>query len=851
VRNLIPAIKDFRSRLVKEPGRYADAAGVGVILSLTAVAGWDLFVGGTVVGMDAATQFYPWYSFLGESLRSFDIPGWNPHQLSGTPFAADPLSGWAYLPAMVLFTLLPLEPAAGAYLSVHLLLAGLFTYALARALGMNVAGALLAGVAYEYAGLLYVRNTCCFAYVGVVVWLPLAILGAEMAIRSPRWLGRILWCGLSGLGISQVLATWIGQGSYYALLALGGYVAYRALVFPPENVRGVGSRLLALLFVGGMVLVFGFGLAAAGVLPRLEYNGLSNLAGGYSFILADPADGFFAEEWLQLLKPGAWYAGAAVLALALAAPFLCRTRFAVPYFALLSLCALTLSGGGRTLLHSALYLLPGFDRLHPNAPIRVLVVFYLGAALLAGASLTSLAERSRRPAFLALMPVLAALFLITRVPSTTPEEVAVEVIRSDGWASRSPDLIEAGLYIPPAPMIALVLVLALAAACALLPDRFVPWRRLAALLLVLVVFVDMFASGSATLSYHIPMPGAAGRIQRMDLSEYYATTGSARFLRSAGEEPVRYFGYAPGLRRDDRPISSPYRFADPILPELGANNRAMTEGLQSVQGYDAVHLALYDEYMLELNGRSQNYHYADVLKERPEAPRTGPNSPLLDLLGARYVIVPAETREDQEALRDLEEGLPTVYEDEQVNVLERSGALPRAWIVHSAQRATPEEALDLLSSGGVDPRETALLENPSANLDQPDDPSADRASITEYEADRIELNTTTGAPGLLMLGEVYYPAWKAYVDGEPAPLYRADHLFRAVPVPAGEHTVELRYESRSLLAGTAISLLTVLILLALTAARLWGKRLVELRLPDKLRKVENGEQEPKGENSEK
>jgi hypothetical protein len=171
--------------LLKEPGRYADAAGVGVILLLTAVAGWDLFAGGTLVGMDAATQFYPWYSFLGESLRSFDIPGWNPHQFSGTPFAADPLSGWGYLPAMLLFTLLPLELAAGAYLLAHLLMAGLFAYALARALGMNLAGALLAGMAYEYAGLLYVRNVCCFAYAGVVVWLPLAILGASWRSGAP------------------------------------------------------------------------------------------------------------------------------------------------------------------------------------------------------------------------------------------------------------------------------------------------------------------------------------------------------------------------------------------------------------------------------------------------------------------------------------------------------------------------------------------------------------------------------------------------------------------------------------------------------------------------------------------
>jgi hypothetical protein len=210
--------------------------------------------------------------------------------------------------------------------------------------------------------------------------------------------------------------------------------------------------------------------------------------------------------------------------------------------------------------------------------------------------------------------------------------------------------------------------------------------------------------------------------------------------------------------------------------------------------------------------------------------------------------VPAEVREDQQALIRLQEDLPTVYEGEQVRVLERDGALPRAWIAHSARQTTPREALNLLSSGEVDPREIALLERTPAGLAQPDDPSADRASITDYDPDRIEVETATSAPGLLMLGEVYYPAWKAYVDGEPAPLYRADHLFRAVPIPEGEHTIELRYESRALNAGTAISLLTALALLALAAARLWGKKLAELRIPDKLRKAKSDEQEPKDEN---
>ena len=163
---------------------------------------------------------------------------------------------------------------------------------------------------------------------------------------------------------------------------------------------------------------------------------------------------------------------------------------------------------------------------------------------------------------------------------------------------------------------------------------------------------------------------------------------------------------------------------------------------------------------------------------------------------------------------------PTVYEDDRVRVLENREALPRAWVVHQARRVEPGEALPLLSSGAVDPLATALLEDEPPKLGSPGDTSADRAPVEEYEADRMEVRTSTNAPGLLVLGEVYYPAWKAYVDGEPVPLYRADHLLRAVPVPAGEHAVELRYESWTLRLGTAISLLTGLALAALLVARI-------------------------------
>ena len=233
--------------------------------------------------------------------------------------------------------------------------------------------------------------------------------------------------------------------------------------------------------------------------------------------------------------------------------------------------------------------------------------------------------------------------------------------------------------------------------------------------------------------------------------------------------------------------------------------------MQSIQGYNAVHIARYDEYMAALNGRSQGYHDADVVPQ-------GLDSPLLDLLNVRYIVVPAVVQPEQSVLRELKSTNPTVYSDDLVDVLENRDALPRAWIVHSAKQARRTETLKLLNSGAVDPRRTALLERPPPDLAHPANISADRASLTTYEADRISLRTSTGAPGLLVLSEAYYPAWKAYVDGRSVPLYVADHVLRAVPVPAGEHTVELRYESWSLRVGMAVSLISYLALIALALA---------------------------------
>ncbi|MGI9147459.1 MAG: YfhO family protein [Chloroflexota bacterium] len=700
--------------------------------ALACLTTWELVRDGMPIGMDTATAFYPWYVYLGENLRNGHIPMWNPHQFAGSPFAADPESGWAYLPAMLVFAVLPLTQAASTFLLFHLLLAGLATYALARSLGIRPLGAVAGAIAYSYSGFFLGHALCCFAYSNVATWLPVALLGIELAISHTSLAQRDRGWAIGGLALSQILAAWLGQGAYYALLFLGGYIMYRTLV---GSRLSLGCRLKSMLLHGGMLLLVGCGLAAIGVLPRLEYNALSNLPGGYGAAgLSSPTaaltDWGIIEDWqARLLSPGFHYVGLVTLALALSAPPLVRARHAAPFFVVVSMAGLVLARWQPTPLHVALSVLPGFGPMHVHAPERALLVWFIGPAILAGAAIGHLQAFGRGGAALAV-------------------------------------------------------------------------------LLTALVLVDLRVAGHAQLAAALEA-GGAYELHHVDLDAYYAPTGAARFLQSAtAVDRARTIGYAQHVLGG--PIPYTLGWANPKTVALGVNNRALLSGLGDVQGYNPIHLARYDVFMRALNGQAQDYHQTDVFE-------AGLRSPLLDLLGVRYIVVPVVPAADQVEPR-LARDLPAVYANADVKVLENDRALPRAWIVHSAAQMTAEEAVAQLAGGAIDPRRTAMLEKPLPPLGTSPFAS-DQAKITEYAADAVQLDVDTGAPGLLVLSDAYYPAWQARVDDSPTEVYVVDGALRGVAIPAGRHTVVFRYASAALPVGAAITGLTVCALTGRAALR--------------------------------
>ena len=94
----------------------------------------------------------------------------------------------------------------------------------------------------------------------------------------------------------------------------------------------------------------------------------------------------------------------------------------------------------------------------------------------------------------------------------------------------------------------------------------------------------------------------------------------------------------------------------------------------------------------------------------------------------------------------------------------------------------------------------------------------------------MTLRVQASGPALLVVLDNYYPAWRAEVDGAPAPLVRANLAFRAVPVPAGEHVVTLHYAPDVLRAGVLISVTLLLLLAAVAVAGVLLQRRRERRV---------------------
>ena len=97
--------------------------------------------------------------------------------------------------------------------------------------------------------------------------------------------------------------------------------------------------------------------------------------------------------------------------------------------------------------------------------------------------------------------------------------------------------------------------------------------------------------------------------------------------------------------------------------------------------------------------------------------------------------------------------------------------------------------------------------------------------LTSYEPNRLIYETNNSKDGVIVFSEIYYPdGWIATIDGEPADIARADYILRSMYVPAGKHTIEMRFDPKSLhvtegIAYAALALMVIGIMIMVIVYR--------------------------------
>jgi len=126
------------------------------------------------------------------------------------------------------------------------------------------------------------------------------------------------------------------------------------------------------------------------------------------------------------------------------------------------------------------------------------------------------------------------------------------------------------------------------------------------------------------------------------------------------------------------------------------------------------------------------------------------------------------------------------------------------------------EAIGLIEQGEIDFKQQVILEidNPSVSTVCGEGAHVDIEVKSDNPTQSV-LVINSPSPGYLVMSDVWYPGWQAFLNGKSTPILRANFLFRAVELPAGEHEIRIAYSPKQFYAGiyvTGLSLIGLLVL---------------------------------------
>jgi O-antigen/teichoic acid export membrane protein len=786
---------------------------------------------------DLILENYVWKRFIVQSLKSRELPLWNPYILGGQPFLAAGQHSALY-PLSLVFYVLPLVRAYGFFTLLQLLLAGGFMYIYARTIHLERVGSLIAAIVYTYSGFMIV-SVVHPMIIAAASWLPLLLAIVERLIRTQEDqvpgqktppVSYIPWIVVGAVALGMHFLAGHVEIAYYVILVLAFYAACRLGVYwwKTRSWEQLGKLGLAVALLIGL----GVGLASIQVIPLYEvvtenfrqdsatYQQIIGWAYPSRRLIAFLVPDFFGNPahhsyvdvfsgqtvtalrnargqsigtiyWdVKNYVEGGSYVGILPLFLGLIAVWRSRTKYVWIFLALATISLLFVFG---TPLYAVLYyLLPGISQLH--SPFRWVFPYTLSISILAGCGaswLASSASRAKRGPIRSLGG-LALVFGILGLGTLA-------------LSLRFPDAVSA---------LAGRVMLSLAQASEAFADGRAfysyQFRNL------LIFFLALFGSGLTLL-----FSSARMRLGRLPLWQALAVVVvvaelfviGIRFNPAADPAILEFEPPVVSFLRQDNGL---WRFTTFNMPEEKTFNAnvGMFYDLADARGYDSIISQQYVEYMQLIEPQGELlYNRIAPLKDRRSF-----DSPLLDLLNVRYVLT----------TQAIDNANYTLVYDRELRVYRNDDHLPRAFAVHHAV-VIPDAATRADALRQLDPRQTVILEEmPSEELADPGAGEWIPASVVQYGPNEVLIEVDLPSGGYLVLADSYAPGWRAYdtqpgLDEQEIRIYRANGAFRAVALPPGQHTVRFKYTPFSFKLGLFVSFLAGVILLLLLSYWLWRR----------------------------
>jgi len=231
---------------------------------------------------------------------------------------------------------------------------------------------------------------------------------------------------------------------------------------------------------------------------------------------------------------------------------------------------------------------------------------------------------------------------------------------------------------------------------------------------------------------------------------------------------------------------------------------------KSVGGYHPAKLRRYQEMIEHHISPEMQAAYKAIATAGGEMDSVDANKfRVLNMLNTKYFIFPAEQQRQTVPILN-----PHAYGN--------------AWFVNKVQYVNnANEEIDALDS--IIPTETAVVDARFKDVlkgtTESYKDSLSSIRLTSYAPNRLTYETNNAQDGIAVFSEIYYPdGWHVTIDGQPAELARADYILRTMYVPAGQHTIEMRFDPTSLhvtegIAYGALALLVIGIIVAVLIAK--------------------------------